>query len=64
VRPCGRVTSSYVSPTLQRSIALALLECGRRRMGEEVHLYDLGTRHVARVRSPVFYDPEGTRLRG
>ena len=64
VRPCGRVTSSYVSPTLQRPIALALLECGRRRMGEEVHLYDLGTRHAARVRSPVFYDPEGVRLRG
>ncbi|MGH8188941.1 MAG: hypothetical protein ACREUC_20455 [Steroidobacteraceae bacterium] len=45
-------------------MALALLERGRQRMGEEIHLYDLGTRHTARVTSPAFYDPEGKRLHG
>lgn len=62
VRPCGRVTSSYFSPTLQRPIALALLERGRQRIGEQIEVYDLGGRHKARVASPAFYDPEGARL--
>jgi len=62
VRPCGRVTSSYFSPTLQRPIALALLERGRQRIGEQIEVYDLGERYAARVAPPTFYDPEGTRL--
>ena len=62
VRPCGRVTSSYFSPTLQRPIALALLERGRQRIGEQIEVYDLGGRYKARVASPAFYDPEGVRL--
>lgn len=62
VRPCGRVTSSYFSPTLQRPIALALLERGRQRIGEQVEIYDLGERYAAWVVLPTFYDPEGTRL--
>jgi sarcosine oxidase, subunit alpha len=60
----GHVTSSYFSATLDRSIALALLNGGRGRHGETVHL-PLGDRTVrAVVASPVFHDPEGTRLHG
>ena len=60
----GHVTSSYHSATLGRSIALALLDGGRDRHGETVHV-PLGDRTVrAVVASPTFYDPEGTRLHG
>jgi sarcosine oxidase subunit alpha len=61
----GHVTSSYHSPTLGRSIALALLAGGRGRMGETVTLPLEGNRAAkARVVAPVFYDPEGARLHG
>ncbi len=60
----GYVTSSYWSPNLGRSIALAMLKDGRRRMGDTVSL-PLEQRTIkAKVVSPVFFDPEGTRLRG
>jgi sarcosine oxidase subunit alpha len=61
----GHVTSSYMSATLDRSIALALLKSGRERIGQEV-VVSLGSRsHMrATVCSPVFYDAEGSRLRG
>ena len=61
----GHVTSSYWSPVLKRSIALALLAGGQGRMGEVVQLPLVsgagagGAR--ATVVSPVFYDAEGTR---
>jgi sarcosine oxidase subunit alpha len=58
----GRVTSSYFSARLGRSIALALLKGGRRRMGEMVYVPRLDGRMVkVVVTSPVFYDPEGSR---
>jgi sarcosine oxidase subunit alpha len=58
----GYVTSSYFSPTLERSIAMALLESGRGRMGEEVEIvFDRGTAR-ARVVGTRFYDPESVRL--
>ncbi len=58
----GHVTSSYESPALGRSIALALVKAGRRRTGEMLlaPLRD-GRRIRARIVSPVFLDPEGTR---
>ena len=60
----GHVTSSYHSATLGRSIALALVERGRERLGETVHV-PLGGRTVAAdIVEPCFYDPEGERLRG
>jgi sarcosine oxidase subunit alpha len=56
----GHVTSSYLSPRLGRSIALALLKGGRSRVGEAVYVPRLDGRVVkATVTSPVFYDPEG-----
>jgi sarcosine oxidase, subunit alpha len=61
--PMGwHVTSSYLSPTLERSIALALVQRGHARIGETVRigLRD-GTSVLATVASPVFIDPEGAR---
>lgn len=58
----GHVTSSYLSPNLGRSIALALIENGRARMGETVSLWVDGAEVRAEITSPVFFDPEGGRL--
>ena len=61
----GHVTSSYMSPTLGRSFALAMLENGRARHGETVDtLYLDGQRIAAKVCAPVFFDEAGERLRG
>ena len=63
MRMIGHVTSSYHSATLGRSIALALIEGGRGRMGEEVHVPMPEGVHRARIASTVFYDPDGERLK-
>ncbi|MGQ0664812.1 MAG: sarcosine oxidase subunit alpha family protein [Pseudomonadota bacterium] len=60
----GHVTSSYMSPTLDRSIALALIVDGRRRMGNSVAVARAGGALHARITAPRFYDPEGKRLDG
>ncbi|MCH7343442.1 sarcosine oxidase subunit alpha family protein [Pelomonas sp. CA6] len=61
-RASGHVTSSYASPTLGRSIALALVRGGAQRMGERVHVSMQGGRVVtATIASPVFYDPQSER---
>ncbi len=60
----GYVTSSYWSPNLDRSIALAMLKDGRRRMGDTVSLQLENRTIKAKVVSPVFFDPDGGRLRG
>jgi sarcosine oxidase subunit alpha len=58
----GHVTSSYYSPTLQRSIAMALVRSGQQRSGQKVAIPLVDGRTVlATVSSPVFYDPEGKR---
>ncbi|MEM9240018.1 MAG: glycine cleavage T C-terminal barrel domain-containing protein, partial [Pseudomonadota bacterium] len=61
-RSLGYVTSSYVSPTLERPIALALIEKGASRMGETVNVWHLGETREAVISSPVFFDPDGERL--
>ncbi len=59
----GHVTSSYRSPNLGRSIALALVAGGRRRIGERLWVPRLdGTAIEVEVVAPVFFDPEGARL--
>ncbi len=61
-RMIGRVTSTYVSPTLGRGIAMGLVEDGPERMGDVLNFPTLDGRTIAaEVVSPVFYDPEGTR---
>ncbi len=58
----GHVTSSYASPTLGRSIAMALVRGGLGRMGERVHVSMRDGRSVtAIIASPVFYDPKAER---
>ncbi|BAO89573.1 sarcosine oxidase subunit alpha family protein [Caballeronia cordobensis] len=58
----GHVTSSYYSPILKRSIALAVVKGGLDKMGESV-LIPLanGKRITAKITSSVFYDSEGAR---
>ncbi len=60
----GHVTSSYWSPALGRSFALALLKGGRSRHGQSVPVHAYGKTSWARVTAPIFYDVEGERLRG
>ncbi len=59
----GHVTSSYHSATLGRSIAMALIEGGRDREGETVHVPMPDGVVRATITSTAFYDPEGTRLK-
>jgi sarcosine oxidase subunit alpha len=58
----GQVTSSYFSPSLQRSIAMALIQSGRSRMGETLSFPLEGKVVKAKIVEPVFYDKEGARL--
>ena len=60
----GHVTSSYRSPTLDRPIALAMVERGRERHGQTIFAPLPGGTIAAEVVSPVFYDPEGARHDG
>ena len=60
----GHVTSSYFSPTLGRSIALAMVAGGRGRMGDTLHVPMPGRTIPVSVTNPVFFDPEGKRLDG
>ena len=56
----GHVTSSYLSATLGRPFALALLARGRERIGETVHADGI----EAQVVDSVLYDKEGARRDG
>ncbi|MGL4591829.1 MAG: glycine cleavage T C-terminal barrel domain-containing protein, partial [Aestuariivirga sp.] len=59
----GQVTSTYMSPSLERSIAMALIENGRARMGETISFPLEGNKVMrARIVDPVFYDKEGSKL--
>jgi sarcosine oxidase subunit alpha len=64
LRPLGHVTSSYYSACLGRSIALALVAGGRARLGQTLHIAMPAGDVPVQVCSPVFHDPEGTRLHG
>jgi sarcosine oxidase subunit alpha len=58
----GHVTSSYFSPTLDKSFALALVRGGLDRLGETVQV-SIGPDEwmAAEICSTVFYDPAGAR---
>ena len=60
----GHVSSSYMSPALGRSIALALVKGGRDRIGETVHAAPVGGFLPCTVTKPAFYDPEGAKRDG
>ena len=60
----GHVTSSYFSPNVGRSIAMAVVKNGRNRMGDTIFV-PLADRTIrAKVVEPKFYDPEGKRIDG
>ena len=60
----GHVTSSYHSANVGRPIALALIKGGRKRYGETVHVPIENTAICAVICEPIFFDPEGGRIRG
>jgi sarcosine oxidase subunit alpha len=63
----GFVTASVWSPSLGRAVALALLEDGRERHGQNVRVTAAATKGLslrsATVVAPVFVDSEGGRMR-
>jgi sarcosine oxidase subunit alpha len=61
----GHITSSYHSPNCGRSIAMALVEGGLGRKGQALYAPLAGGKTIACTiaDSPVFWDPEGERLR-
>jgi sarcosine oxidase, subunit alpha len=63
-RSIGHVTSSYYSPALERSIALALVAGGRARIGQTLSVPGIAGEMPVTVSSSVFYDPKGERLNG
>ena len=60
----GHVTSSYLSPTLNHPIALAVVSGGRARMGETLFVTTPAGFTAVKVVAPVFLDPEGKRVEG
>jgi sarcosine oxidase, subunit alpha len=60
----GHVTSSYLSPTLGRGIALGLVKGGRGRIGQTLYVPMPSGEIPVRVVPPVFHDPEGARVHG
>jgi sarcosine oxidase subunit alpha len=62
MRTIGHVTSTYFSPALDRSIAMALIEGGADRIGETLSFPLAGGKVMkATVVDPVFLDKEGAR---
>ncbi len=58
----GHVTSSYWSPTLERSIALAVVKGGHSRQGAKIYSTLMSGESIpVTITSPVFYDSEGAR---
>ncbi|HEX2235312.1 MAG TPA: glycine cleavage T C-terminal barrel domain-containing protein [Actinomycetota bacterium] len=60
----GHVTSSYRSPSLGRTFALALVDGGRELTGRTLYAPLPEGTIAATVTEPVFYDPEGARRDG
>ena len=58
----GHVSSSYYSSVLGHPIAMAMIESGRNRHGEEfLAVASCGTEIEVKVVNPVFYDSSGER---
>ena len=63
MRMIGHVTSAYPSANLGRSIALGLVQGGRARIGQTLHVpMPEGPAIAVEVTGPVFLDPKNTRL--
>jgi sarcosine oxidase subunit alpha len=59
----GHVTSSYMSPNLCRSFALALVREGRTRVGQKLYVPMIDRTIEVAVTEPVFLDKDGERMR-
>jgi sarcosine oxidase subunit alpha len=64
MRSVGHVTSSYWSPALERSIALAMVKAGRGRIGQTLYVPMPKETIAVSVVSSQFYDSAGARLHG
>ena len=62
----GYVTSVCYSPTLGDMIGLGFVKSGRNRIGETVRVVDQlrGFDTLCEICAPVFFDPDGGRMRG
>jgi len=60
----GHVTSSYWSPNLNRSIALAVVKGGFERKGRKIKAALADRAVEATLVDPVFFDPDGSRMNG
>ncbi len=60
----GHVTSSYRSPALERTFALAMLEGGHAMRGRTIYAPVPEGTIACTVTSPILYDPEGARRDG
>jgi sarcosine oxidase, subunit alpha len=63
-RSTGFIGSSHLSPILGHGVAMAMVENGRARHGEQVRVFSQGQYWTATITKPVFYDPAGERLNG
>ena len=63
VKMLGHVTSSYFSPTLNHSVAMALIKGGNRKIGSQLYVSTSDLNVIAvEVVKPNFIDPENERL--
>ena len=58
----GHVTSSYYSPNLKRSIALALVKEGKKKNGHTIYAPMIDKTVEVEITNPVFIDPLNERL--
>ena len=58
----GHVTSSYYSPNLGRSIALALVKEGLKKKGQTIYAPMPDKTVEVQISNPVFIDPSNERL--
>ena len=58
----GHVTSSYYSPNLGRSFALALVKGGINKKGYELLAPHLNKTIKVKIADPVFIDPSNERI--
>ena len=58
----GHVTSSYYSPNLKKSIALAVIKNGKKLKGKKLYVPMIDKTIEVTVSDPVFLDKEGSRL--
>ncbi len=58
-RACGFVTAAVASPTCGRSIALALMDAGRAKLGNRIRVTLAKGETTARVVEPLFVDAKG-----